>query len=61
MICVSQDLYPSALYLKFNAVPGALSSKFTTPEKSNIWSWLCDPNVKLFLVYNSCTMVSVFR
>ncbi len=54
MTHVLQNSYPSP-HLKCNAVPGGLPSKFTTSEKTYIWSWLCDANFN-----KSCTMVKVF-
>ncbi len=42
------ELFYCDFYLSWDgsAIPCALPSKFTSLEKLNIWSWLCDANVK---------------
>lgn len=39
---------PLALHPKCKSVPGEIPSKFTMSEMPNIWSLLCDANIKMY-------------
>ncbi len=53
---VSPNVYKSAVHHKCSAV-GELPSKFTSSEKSYIWSWLCNINANMYCIVMYCQHV----